>query len=88
MSVINYVNPVQELAGSQEGYAQAQQDNTFAEQLVALSIYGYGDPLAARNQLAISRAHMGHLLQKEQFWSEVLKQEKESFKKAWELVKD
>ena len=88
MPSIVYTNPVAELAGSQESYSQAQQDNTFAEQLVALSIFGYGDPLAARHQLAISRAHMGHLLQKEQFWTEVIKQEKNSFKSAFDLIKD
>ncbi len=88
MIVANYVNPVSELAGAEESYASAQQDDTFAEQLVALSIFGYGDPLAARHQLAISRAHMGHQLQREQFWTDVVKQEKESFKRAWELIKD
>lgn len=88
MPSIHYVNPVSELAVSQESYAQATQDNTFAEQLVQLSIFGYGDPQAARHLLAISRANMGHLLQKEQFWSEVIKQEKDGIKKAFELMKD
>lgn len=88
MPTIVYTNPVAELAGAQESYSQAQQDNTFAEQLVSLSIFGYGDPIAARHKLAISRAHMGHLLQKEQFWTEVIKQEKDGIKKAFELIKD
>jgi hypothetical protein len=88
MPIINYINPLSELAGAQEGVAQAQQDNTFAEQLIQLAVLGYGDPYAARQVLAIARAQMGQQLQKEEFWFGVIKEEKESMKKAWELVKD
>lgn len=88
MPTIHYVNPIAELAGSQEGVSQAQQDNTFAEQLVQLAVLGYGDPYAARQVLAVARAQMGNQLQREQFWFDVIKEEKDSMKKAWELVKD
>jgi len=88
MPTINYINPLSELAGAQEGVSQAQQDNTFAEQLIQLSLLGYGDPYAARQILAVARAQMGQQLQKEEFWFNVIKEEKESMKKAWELVKD
>ena len=88
MPTINYVNPVAELAGAQEAEAQAQQDNTFAEQLTQLAVLGYGDPYAARQVLAVSRAQMGNQLQREEFWFNVMKEEKESMKKAWELIKD
>ncbi|MBI1858364.1 MAG: hypothetical protein HYR97_04540 [Candidatus Melainabacteria bacterium] len=88
MPTISYVNPFSELASSQEGVAQAQQDNTFAEQMVQLAVLGYGDPYAARQVLAVARAQMGNQLQKEEFWFNVIKDEKESIKKAWELIKD
>ena len=77
-----------ELAGAQEGVSQAQQDNTFAEQLISLAVLGYGDPYAARQILAVARAQMGNQLQKEEFWMNVVKEEKDSMKKAWELIKD
>ncbi|OGI18667.1 MAG: hypothetical protein A3B68_01440 [Candidatus Melainabacteria bacterium RIFCSPHIGHO2_02_FULL_34_12] len=88
MPIISYINPLSELASAQEGTAQAQQDNTFAEQLVQLAILGYGDPYAARHVLSIARAQMGNQLQKEEFWFNVIKEEKDSMKKAWELIKD
>ena len=88
MPTIHYVNPVSELANAQEGTAQAQQDDTFAEQLVQLAILGYGDPYAARHVLPIARAQIGNQLQREEFWSGVIKEEKNSMKKAWELIKD
>ncbi len=88
MPTINYINPVSELATAQEGSAQAQQDNTFAEQLTQLAILGHGDPYAARQMLAISRAQMGNQLQREAFWFDVIKEEKNSMKKAWELLKE
>ena len=88
MPTISYINAVAELSRAQEGIASAQQDNSFAEHLVQLAIFGYGDPYAARNILAISRALMGNQMQKENFWMDVVKEEKESFKKAWELIKD
>ena len=88
MPTISYINPLSELAGAQEGVAQAQQDNTFAEQLVSLAVLGYGDPYAARQILAVARAQMGNQLQKEEFWMNVVKEEKDSMKKAWELIKD
>ena len=88
MPIISYINPLSELASAQEGTAQAQQDNTFAEQLVQLAILGYGDPYAARHVLSIARAQMGNQLQKEEFWFNVIKEEKDSIKKAWELIKD
>ncbi len=77
-----------ELATAQEGISQAQQDNTFAEQLTQLAVLGYGDPYAARQVLSVTRAQMGNQLQKEEFWFNVIKEEKESMKKAWELIKD
>ena len=88
MPTINYINPVAELASAQEGIAQAQKDDTFAEQLVQLAILGYGDPYAARHILAVARAQMGNQAQKEQFWFDVVKEEKSTMKKAWELVKE
>ena len=88
MPTISYINPVAELAKAQESVSQAQQDDTFAEQLVQLAIFGYGDPIAARHIEAIARATMGNQLQKESFWLDVVKEEKESFKKSWELMKD
>lgn len=88
MPTIHYVNPISELANAQENVAHAQQDNTFAEQLVQLAVLGYGDPYAARHILAIARAQMGNQLQRESFWFDVIKEEKDSMKKAWELVKD
>lgn len=88
MPVVSYVNPLAELAGAQSGVAQSQQDNLFAEQLVQLAVLGYGDPYAARQVLAVTRAQMGNQLQREEFWFNVIKEEKESMKKAWELVKD
>ena len=88
MAVINYINPVAELATAQEGVSQAQQDNTFAEQLTQLAVLGYGDPYAARQILSVARATMGNQLQKEQFWFDVVKEEKSSMKKAWELIKE
>ncbi len=88
MPVIHYVNPVSELASAQEGVSQATQDNTFAEQLTQLATLGYGDPYAARQILSVARATMGNQLQKEQFWFDVVKEEKSSMKKAWELIKE
>ena len=88
MPTIHYINPVSELANAQEGVAQAQQDNTFAEQLIQLAILGYGDPYAARHVLAIARAQIGNQFQREEFWFEIIKEEKNSMKKAWELIKD
>lgn len=88
MPSINYVNPLSELASAQTGVAQAQQDDLFAEQLVQLAVLGYGDPYAARQVLSVTRATMGNQLQKEEFWFNVIKEEKESMKKAWELIKD
>ena len=88
MALIHYVNPVSELSNAQESVAQAQQDNTFAEQLVQLAVLGYGDPYAARNALSIARQQMGNQLQREQFWNDVIKEEKSGMKKAWELLKD
>ena len=88
MPTIATINAVAELAKAQEGVAEAQQDNSFAEQLLELAALGYGDPYAARQVAAIARSLMGQRLQKESFWFDVLKEEKESFKKAWELMKD
>lgn len=88
MPTISYINPLAELAGAQEGVSQAQQDNSFAEQLVQLATIGYGDPYAARQILAVARQQMGNQLQKEEFWNTVIKEEKDSMKKAWELIKD
>ena len=88
MPTITYINPFAELATAHTGVAHAQQDNTFAEQLVQLAVLGYGDPYAARQILAIARAQMGNQLQREEFWFTVIKDEKESLKKAWELIKD
>lgn len=88
MPVVSYVNPLSELAGAQSGIAQAQQDNIFAEQLVQLAVLGYGDPYAARHVLAVTRAQIGNQFQREQFWFNVIKEEKDSMKKAWDLVKD
>ena len=88
MPVINFVNPMAELATAQEGISQAQQDNTFAEQLTQLAVLGYGDPYAARQILSVARATMGNQAQREQFWFDVVNQEKSSLKKAWELIKE
>jgi len=88
MPSVNFINPVAELATAQQGVSQAQQDETFAEQLTNLAVLGYGDPYAARQILAVSRAMMGNQAQKEQFWLDVVKQEKEGMKKAWELIKE
>ena len=88
MPVINFINPMAELATAQEGVAQAQQDNTFAEQLTQLAVLGYGDPYAARQILSTARATMGNQAQREQFWFDVVNQEKSSMKKAWELIKE
>ncbi len=88
MPTISYINPVSELATAQQGSAQAQQDTTFAEQLTQLATIGYGDPYAARQALAIARATMGNQLQRESFWFDVIKEEKNSMKKAWELIKE
>lgn len=88
MPTISYINPIAELAGAQEGVAQAQKDNSFAEQMIQLAVLGYGDPYAARQILAVARAQMGNQLQKEEFWFQVIKEEKDSMKKAWELIKD
>ena len=88
MPVINYINPMAELATAQEGISQAQQDNTFAEQLSQLAVLGYGDPYAARQILTVARATMGNQAQREQFWFDVVNQEKSSMKKAWELIKE
>lgn len=88
MPTISYVNPMTELAGAQQGVSQAQQDNLFAEHLVQLAVLGYGDPYAARQALAIARSQMGNQLQREEFWFNVIKEEKQSMKKAWELIKD
>lgn len=88
MPVISYINPLTELAGAQEGLSQAQQDNTFAEQLVDLAIMGYGNPITARHLLGIARAQIGNQYQREEFWINIIKEEKDSMKKAWELVKD
>ena len=88
MPVINFINPMSELATAQEAVSQAQQDNTFAEQLSQLAVLGYGDPYAARQMLAIAKATMGNQLQREQFWLDVVKEEKKGMQKAWELIKD
>ena len=88
MPAVNYVNPIAELATAQMGVSQAQQDNTFAEQLVQLAVLGYGDPYAARQVLAVARAQMGNQAQREEFWMGVVKEEKDGLKKAWELIKE
>lgn len=88
MPVINFINPMSELANAQEAVSQAQQDNTFAEQLSQLAVLGYGDPYAARQMLAIAKATMGNQSQREQFWLDVVKEEKKGMQKAWELIKD
>ena len=88
MAVINYINPIAQLASAQEGVSQATQDDTFAEQLTLLATPGYGDPYAARQILSVARATMGNQAQKEQFWFDVVKEEKGSMKKAWELIKE
>ena len=88
MPVISYVNPLSELATAQAGISQAQQEDTFAEHLVELAIYGYGDPAVARHILAVTRANIGNQRQREDFWINMIKEEKQSMKKAWDLVKD
>lgn len=88
MPVISYVNPMSELASAQGSLAQATQDTVFAEQLVHLAILGYGDPLAARHVLSIARSRMGNEFQREEFWLEQIKSDKQGMKKAWELIKD
>ncbi len=88
MPSVYFINPVAELASAQEGISQATQDNTFAEQLTQLAVLGYGDPYSARHILSITRQMMGNQTQREQFWMDVIKQEKEGMKKAWELIKE
>ena len=88
MPTIHYVNPVAELADAQTGVAQARADDTFAEQLAVLAAQGYGDPQAATYLLAMARSQIGSQRQREEFWLNQVKDDKESLKKAWELVKD
>ncbi|MBI2996094.1 MAG: hypothetical protein HYY52_05245 [Candidatus Melainabacteria bacterium] len=87
-TTISYINPVAEVASAQEGISQAFQDNSFAEQLSRLAIMGYGDPNVARHLLGIARSMVGNEYQREEFWMTVLKGEKDSMKKGWELMKD
>lgn len=88
MPTIHYVNPVAELADAQTGVAQARSDGTFAEQLVLLAAQGYGDSQAANFALAMARSQIGSQRQREEFWLSQVKDDKDSLKKAWELVKD
>lgn len=88
MPVISYINPLTELASAQTSLAQSEQDTTFAEYLVEMSLYGYGDPQAARHIMSIARAQIGYQRQREEFWLNMIKEEKNSMKKAWDLVKD
>lgn len=88
MPVIHYINPVTELADAQNSISQAEQNASFAHYLVQMSIYGYGDPHAARQVLAVYTTELGHQRLREEFWNTMIKEDKNSMKKAWELVKD
>lgn len=83
-----YVTAVGQLTQSQDSYAQALQDTTFAEYLVSQAILGHGDDLLARGILESARARAGHEQQNEQFWTEVVKNQKKRFQRGFELLKD
>lgn len=86
--MIDTINPIHQLAGAQGAYSQAQQDVAFGEYLTSQAIFGQGDPNVARQFLSQARAMMGHQLQNEKFWTDVVKENKNRFKRGWELVKD
>lgn len=88
MQVISYINPLSELTSAQMSISQAEQETAFAQQLAQLSIYGYADPDAARYVASVASATLSNQRQREDFWLNMIKEEKQSMKKAWELIKD
>lgn len=84
---IPYVNPAERLADAESLVEQTQADNAFAEQLQQQSILGIGDAQAARQLLSTVRQLMGNARINQQFWLEVAKSDKESYKKTIELIK-
>lgn len=84
---IPYVNPAERLADAESLVEQTQADNAFAEQLQQQSILGIGDAQAARQLLATVRQLMGNARINQQFWLEVAKADKDSYKKTIELIK-
>ncbi len=67
--------------------SQTESDNAFAEQLQQMAILGIGDAQAARQLLAVVRELLGNARINQQFWLEVAKQDKETYKKENELIK-
>ncbi len=84
---IPYVNPAERLADAESLVEQTQADNAFAEQLQQQAILGIGDAQAARQLLATVRQLMGNARINQQFWLEVAKADKDSYKKTIELIK-
>ncbi len=86
-SYVPYINAAEKMAEANTLVSQSQADNSFAEQLLQLSILGHGDQDAARQLLATVRALMGESRVNQEFWNEQAKQDTQSFKKDNELVK-
>lgn len=81
------INPAERMADAEALVEQTQADNAFAEQLMQQSILGIGDAQAARQLLSTVRQLLGHARINQQFWLEVAKTEKETYKKQNELIK-
>jgi hypothetical protein len=84
---IPYVNPAERLADAESLVEQTQADNAFAEQLQQQAVLGIGDAQAARQLLSTVRQLMGNARINQQFWLEVAKADKDSYKKTIELIK-
>lgn len=84
---IPYINSAERMADAESLVSQTQADNAFAEQLMQQAILGIGDAQAARQLLSTVRQLLGHARNNQQFWLEVAKGDKETYKKENELIK-
>jgi hypothetical protein len=84
---VPYINSAERMADAEALVSQTQADNAFAEQLAQQAILGVGDAQAARQLLAVVRELLGNARINQQFWMEVAKADKETYKKQNEFIK-
>ena len=84
---VPYINSAERMADAEALVSQTQADNAFAEQLQQQAILGVGDAQAARQLLAVVRELLGNARINQQFWMEVAKADKETYKKQNEFIK-
>ena len=88
MPSVGYINPLEQLARSNMEMNSIQQDNSFALQLMNLAITGYGDSATARYLIAVTANQIGYQRERYNFLVDQVKEDKKSFGKAWDLLKD